>query len=144
MSKRSFKRALGRKRKAPVVVLALVVTLGLAVVGCGGSGSASAPPVSKKAACQRTFEPALRAMRSLIAGDAAGMTVGTFNEEYPKVAGPVQLADDAAATSVCPSVIGYGFDDLYSTLKTRAGSDHGIARWNAAYEDLQSQIAALR
>jgi hypothetical protein len=127
-------------------LLAVVLALCLATVGCGGSGSASAPsaPVaSKKAACQNTFGPALRVMRSFMAEVDAGMTVGTFDDKYPTLAGPVQLANDASAGSSCPTGIGIAVNSLYQRVKKSSQGPVVLANWNASYEHLQAQIAAL-
>jgi hypothetical protein len=83
-------------------------------------------------------------MRSFMAEVGAGMTVGTFNQEYPKLAGQVQLAKDAArGDNDCPPEIKDKVDGLYARIKSDSQDQSTVGPWSASYEALQSEIAAL-
>lgn len=108
------------------------------LAGCGGGGA------SQQAACQKIYGDALQKMRGFMAEVGAGMTVLTFDQEYPKLAGPVQLAKDAAANdNDCPPEIKDKVDGLYGRIKSASQDPSTISQWNASYEALQSEIAAL-
>src|SRR4051794_19700959 len=114
-------------------VLSAVITA--ALVACGGS---NAEP-SQRAACEKLYGGALQKMRSFMAEVDAGMTVGTFNQQYPKLAGPVQLAHDAAKKdTTCPSTYDLKVDDLYKSVKRDSGDPSSIRSWNEAYDAVQS------
>lgn len=125
------------RRAACLVTLALIA---LAPLGCGGSGS---KPKAQQAACESVYGDALRQMRSFMAEVGAGMTVGTFNQSYPKLAGPVQLAKDAAHGSDCPAEIGVKVNALYRRIKSDSQDPSTIKRWNTDYDALRSERAAL-
>jgi hypothetical protein len=82
-------------------------------------------------------------MRSFMAEVDAGMTVGTFDDKYPTLAGRVQLANDAAAGSVCPPGIGLAVNSLYQRVKKSSRGPIVLANWNSSYERVEAQIAAL-
>jgi hypothetical protein len=125
--------------------LAVVVLSVLLAAGCGGgsgSGAATEAP-SERAACEQVWGDVLLRMRSFMAEVAAGMTVGTFALEYPKLAGPMQLARDASRGSDCPSEINASVELLYRGIKQDSQDDSTIRRWNRDYKELQARIAAL-
>jgi hypothetical protein len=122
---------------ARILMLAFLV---LAPLGCGGSGAAA----DEQAACEKLYGGVLQRMRSFMAEVGAGMTVGTFNEEYPTLAGPMQLAQDAAENdNDCPPVIKEKVNELYRRIKSDSRDPSTIQRWNASYEALRSEINAL-
>ncbi len=124
-------------------LVSLVLCLGLA--SCGGSdgGSGGDEPASEEAACERVYGDVLNEMRSLMAEIDAGMTVGEFREEYPKLAGPLQLAKDEARGSECPVQIGSKIDRMYKRIRRDGEDPSTIKKWNEDYEALRDEIAAL-